>query len=70
MRQFEVGKSYEPYQREYGEITVDRRTEHTIWVHNEVTSWSMRVRHTAEGNEIAIDCSVPRKYRECFTYEA
>ena len=69
-KKFEVGKSYEPYQREFDPITVLRRTEKTIWVDNGQAAWRMRIRKDRCGNEFAIDSSVPANWRDAFTYEA
>ena len=69
-KKFEVGKQYEPYQTEFPAITVLKRTEKTIWVDNEQTTWKMRVKIDRNGNEFAIDSSVPSRWRDVFTYEA
>ena len=70
MRRFEVGKQYEPYQTEYEAITVIRRTEKTIWVKHSQAEWMMRIRVDADGNEYAVDSTVPKKWRDAFTYTA
>lgn len=70
MEIFEVGKTYEPYGSGYDPVTVTRRTEKTVWVKNSTTAWKMRVKHDADGNEIATDSSVPPKWREEFTYSS
>lgn len=70
-KKFEVGKQYEPYQTEYSPITVLKRTEKTIWVENdEQITWKMRVKIDMDGNEYAVDSSVPSRWRDAFTYEA
>lgn len=75
MAVFEVGKTYEPYAKEYDPIIVTRRTEKTIWVKNGNpysggNEWKMRVKHDSQGNEIATDSSVPPKWRDAFTYSS
>lgn len=70
MKQFKVGAGYEPYQTEYGAVKVIRRTEKTIWCDNGQTVFRMKVRKDINGNEYAIDSTVPAKWRDAFTYEA
>lgn len=36
MTKFEVGKEYDGYQREFGYITILRRTDKTVWVKNDM----------------------------------
>lgn len=74
-KQFEVGKIYEAYQREYGAIKILRRTDKTVWVRNGWTNtnaltWAMRIKHDADGDEYVTDSAVDRKWREAFTYSA
>lgn len=69
-RVFEVGKSYEPYAYEFDPVTVIRRTDKMIWVDNGQIQWKMRVRVDADGNEYAVDSSVPLNWRDAFTYTA
>lgn len=69
-RTFEVGKEYFPYAPEFEPITVKRRTEKTIWVDNCQVEWSMRIKRDKDGNEFAVDSSVPRNWRDAFTYFA
>ena len=68
MKQFKVGSVYEPYQSEFAPITVLKRTDRTIWVDNGTAQWRMRVRKDADGNEYAVDSSVPMAWRDAFTY--
>lgn len=74
MMKFEVGKEYEPYQREYGSVKVIRRTDRTIWVEKHESwgdhRWFMRIKRDADGNEYAVDSKVPYKWRDAFTYMA
>jgi len=69
-KKFEIGKSYRPYQTEYDPITILRRTDKTIWCTNGQSQWRMKIRHDQDGNEFAIDSSVPLAWRDAFTYEA
>ena len=69
-KKFEVGKRYEWYQREYGSITVLRRTEKSITVTNGGTEWRMMLRKDSEGSEFVVDTSVPAKWRDAFTCSA
>lgn len=69
-KKFEVGKTYEAYQREYDAITVERRTDKTLWVHNGSCSWRMRIRVDADGDEYVVDSSAGRKWADAFTYSA
>ena len=70
MKKFQVGRMYEPYATEFEPIEVVRRTEKTIWVKNESAEWRMRIKTDENGNEYAIDSTVPGKWREAFTYKA
>ena len=70
MKKFEVGKEYEPYQREFDPVTVIKRTDKTIWVKKDDVTWMMRIKHDANGNEWAADSTVPYKWRDAFTYMA
>ena len=68
-QKFEVGKEYEAYQREYGTIKIVRRTEKTIWVVTNVgIEFFMRVKIDPNGDEYAVDSTVPKKWRDAFTY--
>ena len=69
-KRFEVGKQYEPYQTEFEAVTVIRRTEKTVRVRTSQAEWSMRIKTDADGNEYAVDSTVPRKWRDAFTYTA
>lgn len=74
-KKFEVGKTYEAYQREYGAIKILRRTDKTVWVCNDngelhPLTWAMRIKHDEDGNEFVQDSAVERKWREAFTYSA
>lgn len=70
MARFETGHLYEGYAREYDPIRILRRTEKTMWVTNGRNSWKMRIRTDENGNEYAVDSSVPREWRDAFTYDA
>lgn len=71
MKAFKVGKQYRPYQTEYKAIKVIRRTEKTIWAEDtDGVTFNMRVRIDANGNEYAVDGSVPKAWRDAYTYEA
>ena len=68
---FEVGKTYNAYQKEFGTITVLKRSEKSIWVRNNTgIEWRMRIKKDNLGNEFAVDSLVPRKWRDAFTYTA
>lgn len=71
MKKFQVGCKYEPYATEFEPIEVVRRTEKTIWVKNEKSvEWRMRIKTDENGDEYAIDSTVPGRWREAFTYKA
>lgn len=71
MKKFEVGKKYDAYQSEYGNIKILRRTDKTIWVRNDSgIEWMMRIRKDNAGNEYATDSVVPKKWQYAFTYNA
>lgn len=69
-KQFKVGKWYTPYQCGFDPIKVVRRTEKTIWCEDGNVQFSMRVRIDKNGDEYAVDCTVPVKWRDAFTYFA
>lgn len=69
MTKFEIGKTYWAYQKEYGSITILKKTDKTISVRSDCNiEWRMKIRHTANGSEYAIDSSVPMIWRDAFTY--
>ena len=70
MKRFEVGKLYESYDSSFDPIVIMKRTDKTIWVDKNGVRWMMRIRIDDEGNEIAVDSSVPPKWRDAFTYSA
>lgn len=67
---FEVGKVYEAYNCEISPVMIIRRAEKTVWVNNGFATWGMRIDHDEKGNEVAVDKSVPRKWRFAFTYSS
>lgn len=67
---FEVGRTYEPADRSYDPITILSRTEKTVTVTNGRTTWKMLIRHDEDGHEYVIDSSVPKKWRDAFTYKS
>ena len=69
-KRFEVGKEYEPYDPGFPAIKVLRRTEKSVWVTNNQSTWMMRIKLDADGNEYAVDNSVPKMWRDVFTYTA
>ena len=71
MNKFVVGKTYDAYQKEYGRITILKRTDKTIWVRNDPgLEWRMRVKVDGYGDEYAVDSVVPKKWQDAFTYSA
>ena len=70
MKRFIVGKRYESYDSSFDTIVILKRTDKTIWVDKDGVRWMMRIRKDHEGNEFAVDSSVPPKWRYAFTYSA
>lgn len=71
MKKFEIGKKYDAYQREYGYITILRRTDKTVFVRNDNgIEWRMKIRHYNDGSEYLVDSAVEPKWRDAFTYIA
>lgn len=69
MTKFEVGKTYWAYQKEYGSVTILKKTEKYIFVQSDCgIEWRMKIRYAENGNEYAIDSSVPMMWRDAFTY--
>ena len=71
MKKFQVDHFYLANDPNFGGVTVERRTDKTIFVvnHNGV-GFRMRVKVDKNGNEYAVDSSVPTKWRLAFMYEA
>ena len=67
---FEVGMTYEAYDSGINPIRILRRTKKTVWVDNGQSKWCMRVMVDVDGNEFVADSTVPRKWKEAFTYSA
>lgn len=70
MKKFEIGRDYEPYDPSFPSIKILRRTEKSIWVTNRQSTWMMRIKLDVDGNEYAVDSSVPKIWRDAFTYTA
>ena len=68
MKYFEVGKYYEPYQSEFPGIKIIKRTNKTILADNGLLEFRMKIRKDNNGDEFAIDMSVPECWRDAFTY--
>ena len=67
---FEVGRTYEAADCSYDPITILSRTEKTITVTNSRTTWKMMIKHDEDGHEYVVDSSVPKKWRNAFTYKS
>jgi len=67
---FEVGKQYEPNDRGFDPIRIERRTDKTVWVDKDGCKWRMRIKRDKDGNEYVCDSSVPPKWRDAFIYQA
>ena len=67
----EVGKTY-GCASGYPPITIVKRTAKTVTVTNNKgrSFWRMRIRIDQDGNEYVTDCSVPKSWRDTFTYSA
>lgn len=71
MARFEIGQYYECGDRNYDPIRVVDRTAKMATVANSLgVSWRMRIRLDAAGDEYMVDNSVPKKWRDIFTYRA
>ena len=70
MNKFEVGKWYECYDSSFSPVKVLKRTPKFIHVINDDgIQWRMKVRDY-DGVEYATDSSVPKSWRDTFTYKA
>lgn len=67
---FEVGKQYECSDSGFDPITITKRTDKTVWVNNGHAAWKMRIWLDENGDEFVTDSSVPKKWRNAFTYSA
>lgn len=68
-KRFEVGKTYGAWDSAVPHIQVLRRTEKTIWVRNDCSEWSMRIKIDDSDNEYVTDSSVPYNWQMCYTYD-
>ena len=73
MSSFVVGSYVYPSDRSFDPVMITKRTSKYIFVTNPSpdcgSSGKMLIRKDDEGNEYAIDSSMPKKWREsCFTY--
>ena len=70
MAKFKVGRTYFT-NGSVESVTIERRTEKTAWVTTQDGfSGYMRIRTDDAGDEYMTDSSVPRRWREVFTYYA
>ena len=66
---FHVGRWYDSNDRSYDPVKVIKRTVKYIRVRNTCgNEWRMLIRVDIDGNEYAIDRSVPSHWRYAFTY--
>ena len=71
MARFEVGRTYECYDRGFSPVTVIKRTARMIKVKNDCGSeWRMLIRRDENGEEFAQDSSVNGKWALAFRYFA
>ena len=70
MTKFEIAKIYAGGETGAEPITVLNRTAKTVTVTNRFDTWTMRVRHDDEGNEVLIDSTVKARYRKAFTFSS
>ena len=68
-KKFEVGKTYGAWDTGVPHIEILRRTDKTIWVKNDCTEWSMRIKKDENGNEYVTDSAVPYNWQQCYTYD-
>ena len=70
-RVFEVGKQYGAMDAGVPVIKVLKRTAKMITVKDTdcETVWKMRIKTRQNGDEYATDSSVPKAWRECYTYD-
>lgn len=71
-KRFVVGRSYLPRDHGYDPVKVIKRTDKSIrverWYGGSI--WWMRIKHDAELNEYCVDSTVPKNWRDVFTYSA
>ena len=71
MKKFEVGKWYECYDRNFSSIKVEKRTPKFVYVVDEEKHhFRMWLREDDNHVEYAVDMSVPKNWRDTFTYSA
>ena len=70
---FEVGKSYECADIGFDPITIVRRTDKTVWVHNSYDphhKWATRIKLDDCGNEYIVDTTAPKRYRSTLMWKS
>lgn len=77
MKTLEVGKLYEAMDCGYHPIRIVSRTRKMATVHTEdydgirtSIEWRCRIHTDADGDEYIVDTSVPKQWRDIFTYSA
>ena len=77
MKTLEVGKLYEAMDSSYDPIRIERRTAKMATVHTEnydgrqtSAKWRTRIHTDPDGDEFVVDTTVPKKWRDVFTYSA
>lgn len=77
MKTLEVGKLYEAMDSIYDPVRIESRTAKTATVHTEdyagrrtSIEWRCRIHTDADGDEYIVDTSVPKQWRDIFTYSA
>lgn len=70
MAVFEVGKRYGCEDSSIDPITILQRTKCYAIVENSLAVWRMRIWTDEKGTEFMVDRSVPKKWRNVFTYKA
>ena len=70
MKRFEIGVDYVAADPGVSIITITGRTKNFIQYYNSSGCWQMKIRYDQDGNEMLIDSSVPKRFRDMYTYNA
>lgn len=71
MYRFEAGKSYFPMDSGAGHLMIIYRTAKMVLVQNEsMCMWHMKIHLDDWGDEYIQDSSVPKRWRNAYTYKA
>lgn len=70
MKRFEVGRTYGAFDTEVTPITVERRTEKSLFFRRDGRLFRQKIHTDEEGYEYTYDSSFPASWRQAYTHSA